>query len=230
MSASLPPGQFLLKQMPRFGLGRFARRFPADPTCLRLAIGGDVHSSMEIGAREFAELPRVEVVADFHCVTTWSVQNLRWGGVRFADFYAHAVRPRTRPAEDARLVVLHGEDGYRSSLPLDDLLGVDVLLADRLDGAPLSVEHGAPLRLVAPAHYGYKNVKHLHRIEFWRDARHYRFPMPYPSFMDHPRARVAMEERGRGLPGWVLRIYRLIIPLAIWNFRSAMRRYRARPH
>ncbi len=228
MSAPLPPGQFLLKQMPRFGLGRFARRFPADPSRLQLVIGGDVEASVDIGAADIAALPRVERVADFHCVTTWSVQGLRWSGVRFADFYTQMVRARAKPGDDARLVVLHGEDGYRSSLPLDDLLSEEVLLADQLDGASLTIEHGAPLRLVAPAHYGYKNVKHLRRIEFWRDARHYRFPAPYPSFMDHPRARVAFEERGRGVPGWVLRVYRLLIPFSILNFRSAMRRYRAR--
>jgi DMSO/TMAO reductase YedYZ molybdopterin-dependent catalytic subunit len=212
--------------MPRFGLGKFARRFPADPERLQLAIGGDARTSIDLGAADFAALPRVDQETDFHCVTTWSVQGLRWGGVRFSDFYERIVRARV--PDEARFVVLHGEDGYRSSLPLDDLLAPDALLADRLDGAPLGIEHGAPLRLVAPAHYGYKNVKHLRRIEFWRDARHYRFPFPYPGFMDHPRARVAFEERGRGLPGWALRIYRVIIPLTILNFRSAMDRYRAR--
>lgn len=212
--------------MPRFGLGRFARRFPSDPARIRLVIGGDHGESLELGADDVASLPRVEQEADFHCVTTWSVQGLRWGGVRFADFYDRLVRARVPP--DCRFVVLHGEDGYRSSLPLDDLLAEDVLLADRLNGAPLGVEHGAPLRLVAPAHYGYKNVKHLQRIEFCRDSSRYRFPFPYPRFMDHPRARVALEERGRGLPGWVLRAYRLIVPLTILNFRAAMNRYHER--
>jgi DMSO/TMAO reductase YedYZ molybdopterin-dependent catalytic subunit len=50
-------------------------------------------------------------------------------------------------------------------LLLSDLLAAEVLLADILDGLPLSMEHGAPLRLVAPAHYGYKSVKHLSGIE-----------------------------------------------------------------
>jgi DMSO/TMAO reductase YedYZ molybdopterin-dependent catalytic subunit len=85
--------------------------------------------------------------------------------VRFADFFEH-VAGRSRPTDDVRLVVFHGDDGYRCSLPLEDLLAADVLLADTLDGAPLGIEHGAPVRLVAPAHYGYKNVKHLRRIEF----------------------------------------------------------------
>lgn len=214
--------------MPRFGLGRFARRFPADPSRLQLEIGGDVEAVVRVDAQMLASLDRIEQRADFHCVTTWSVQGVRWSGVRFADFHAQVVQARARPAADARLVVFHGEDGYRSSLPLDDLLAPDVMLADGLDGESLGVAHGAPLRLVAPAHYGYKNVKHLRRIEFWRDARHYRFPFPYPAFMDHPRARVAFEERGRGIPGWVLRLYRLIIPLTILNFRAALRRYHAR--
>jgi DMSO/TMAO reductase YedYZ molybdopterin-dependent catalytic subunit len=48
---------------------------------------------------------------------------------------------------------------------LADALAGDVLLAGRLDGAPLDARHGAPVRLVAPAHYGFVNVKHLCRIE-----------------------------------------------------------------
>ena len=228
MSASLPPGQFLLQRMPRFGLGRFARRFPAEPERVGIDVAGDVDAIVSLDAAALAALPRVEMQADFHCVTTWSVQGLHWSGVRFSDFFERIVAARARPASDARFVVFHGEDGYRTSLPLEDLLAPDVLLADRLDGEPLGIDHGAPLRLVAPAHYGYKNVKHLRRIEFWRDGRHYRFPFPYPSFMDHPRARVALEERGRGLPGWMLRAYRLIIPLTILNFRHALRRHLAR--
>jgi DMSO/TMAO reductase YedYZ molybdopterin-dependent catalytic subunit len=93
--------------------------------------------------------------------------------------------PGVRPAGDARLVVFCGQDGYRASMPLEDLLRGDVLLADRLNGLPLTLEHGAPIRLIAPAHYGYKNVKHLSRIEFHRNDRTYR-PAGY-RFMDHPR-------------------------------------------
>jgi hypothetical protein len=55
-----------------------------------------------------------------------------------------------------------------------------------------------------------------------------RFPWPYPSFMDHPRARVAFEERGNGMPSWLLRpIYRLLIPSTIRRFRRALERHRA---
>ena len=165
-------------------------------------------------------LPRVEQVCDFHCVTTWSFPALRWEGVRFIDFYARVVQPQAAPHANATLVALRGQDGARTGMLLEDLLAPDVLLADRLNGEPVSVDHGAPLRLIAPAHYGYKWVKHLSRIEFRNPGAGYR--VSALSFMDHPRARVAHEERGRVLPGWLLRhLYRPLIPGTVARFARA---------
>jgi DMSO/TMAO reductase YedYZ molybdopterin-dependent catalytic subunit len=145
---------------------------------------------------------------------------LRWGGVRFADFYAGVVVPQARPTAGATLVSLRGQDGARTGLLLDDLLAPDVLLADQLDGVHLSVDHGAPLRLVAPAHYGYKSVKHLARLEFREPGEGY--PVSGLRFMDHPRARVGLEERGRVVPGWVLRyLYRPLVPGTVARFAKA---------
>ena len=105
---------------------------------------------------------------------------------------------------------------------LEDLLAPDVLIATMLDGEPLSVAHGAPLRLVAPAHYGYKSVKHLSRIEIRTDESRFR-PAAF-RFMDHPRARVALEERGRGLPGWLLRrLYRPLVAPTAAHFARALK-------
>ena len=82
--------------------------------------------------------------------------------------------------------------------------------------------HFAPLRLIAPALHGYKSVKHLVAIEPRRGFR--------PGFADrqtraHPRGRVALEERGRGLPGWAYRwIYRALFPPTLWCDRWMERR------
>ncbi len=123
-------------------------------------------------------------------------------------------------------VILRCQDGYTTSLPLSDLLAGDVLLADGLADGPLPVEHGAPLRLVAPAHYGYKNAKHVCGVEFRRDDRH--VPSAPFRFMNHPRGRVALEERGTGVPGPVLRyLYRPLIRPTIWLFRRALDRHLA---
>ena len=218
-AVSLPPGQHAIDSFPCFGLPRFAARVPRDIAPLAVAIAGDVGSPITLTS-ELATLPRHEQVSDFHCVTTWSRLQVRWGGWRFADFYRQLV-PLSKPEPDAQFVVFRGRDTYAVSLPLEDLLAPDVLLADQLDGAPLGRVHGGPLRLVAPAHYGYKNPKYLTRIEFWRDDRRYR-PAAF-RFMDHPRARVALEERGRGVPGAVLRrLYRPFINSTIRRFRRGL--------
>lgn len=224
MSGALPTGQQARPDFPRFGLTQFASRFPRETRVIRLRISGDVIDGAVLDD-PFAGLTRIEQLSDFHCVTTWSHLGLRWGGVRFADFFAQRIRPMLTVAGDELTVVLRGQDGYRTTLPLADLLAADVLLADRLDGQPLSVEHGAPLRLVAPAHYGYKSAKHLAQIGFHRGEPRVK-PAAF-AFMDHPRARVALEERGRGLPGWLLRrAYRLLIPATARRFARAMADYR----
>ena len=176
--------------------------------------------------RELSDLPRIDQECDFHCVTTWTCRSLRWSGFRFRDFYERIVTPRAHPRTDATLVILRCQDHYAPSLPLEDLLAPDVLLADRLGGKAVSIEHGAPLRLVAPAHYGYKNAKHLCSVEFWIDDRAYRSASF--KFMDHPRARVAFEERGRYVPGRLLRyLYRPLVRPTIRQFRRALAQHLA---
>ncbi len=219
---TLPPGQREIGTFPRFGLTPFAVRFPRTLETT-IQIGGNVEAAVEVG-KELDRVARVEQCSDFHCVTTWTRRGLQWGGIRFSDFYQQIVVPLARPSPDATFVVLRGQDGARTSLPLDDLLAPDVLLADRLDGRPLPIEHGAPLRLIAPAHYGYKSVKHLNRIELWRSSANYR---PFGlRFMVHPRARVSKEERGQWVPGWLLRyLYRPLIRPTASRFERAMRQY-----
>jgi DMSO/TMAO reductase YedYZ molybdopterin-dependent catalytic subunit len=115
----------------------------------------------------------------------------------------------------------------RTAMLLEDLLSSDVLLADTLDGASLSVDHGAPLRLVAPQHYGYKSIKHLSRIAFLLPSSGYR--VSALTFMDHPRARVAHEERGRYFPGWFLRYaYRPLVRRTVALFQAASLEHQAK--
>ncbi len=222
---TLPPGQREVEDFPRFGLTPFAVRFPSSIGTVNIQIVGDVETPVAVG-KELEHLARVEQCSDFHCVTTWTRKALPWGGVRFSDFYQQIVVPLAGPSPEARFVVLRGQDGARTSMLLDDLLAPDVLLADRLFGQPLTIAHGAPLRLVAPSHYGYKSVKHISSIEFWRSSANYR---PFGlRFMVHPRARVANEERGQWVPGWLLRyLYRPLINPTATRFERAMQQYLA---
>ena len=222
INSDLPPGQYESASFPRFGATPFADRFPSETSRIALSIAGDVRQAVSVGA-ELEGVARVDQCSDFHCVTTWTHRSLNWSGVRFVDFYREVVVPLAQPSEDATFVVLRGQDGYRTSMPLADLLAPDVLLADTLNDQPLSIAHGAPLRLVAPAHYGYKSVKHISRIEFRRSSAGYR-PMGF-RFMEHPTARVAQEERGQWFPGWLLRyLYRPLVRPTAARFEQSMQR------
>jgi len=212
---SLPSGQRTIGEFPRFGTHIRVR--PVIPNRLVLRVGGDVEAPSEIEPAELAALPRVDQVSDFHCVATWSRVGLRWGGVRFADVFERLIAPRARPHPGARYVIFRGFDGgFFCMLPVADALRPNVLLADRLDGQPLSLAHGAPLRVVAPDHYGYKSCKHLAAIDFGDDS------IRGVGLIQHPRGRVAAEERGRVLPGWFYRVLnsRIVLPAIRARFRK----------
>lgn len=217
--APLPPGQRARADFPRFGVVAFARR-PLKSRDIRLEIFGALKQPIVLTATELGMLPRVALTADFHCAAGWTHRAAHWSGYRFGDVWERWVLPVAQPAGGHPLVILRGQDGYRTALPLADLLAPEVLLADRLNGQPLTVEHGAPIRLVAPAHYGYKSAKHLERIEVRPGEHAYRTLLP--RFMEHPRARVALEERGQLLPGWLLRyLFRPLVEPTIRRIKRA---------
>lgn len=219
----ITPGQRARSDFPRFGLPQYAARFPSttDVYKIEIRLNGDVLTEFDLS---MADLPRCTVKADFHCVTTWSYLGAEWGGVRFSDLLQHL--QSSFAIESLKGAVFCAQDGYKTSLILEDLLNENVLIADTLDGQLLSIEHGSPLRLVAPGHYGYKNLKHLSRIQL-----HTNMPVikrGVRAFLDHPRARVAEEERGRWIPGWILRyIYRLLISSTVRDFDKAMQQYKS---
>ena len=196
----LPPGQRLLTVMPRFSDDplRPPPSVPAEPS-LTVSIEGV--SPAHVSAELLERLGPRDVRADFHCVTTWSVKDLRWRGVPLRDVLA-AVGIEQAPAP---YVVARGADRRWTALVWDDLTAPDVLLATHLGGEPLDGRHGGPLRLVAPSQYGYKSVKHLVSLDF-------RHAEPRAAAKLHLRARVALEERHSRLPGRLLRVpYRLMI-------------------
>jgi DMSO/TMAO reductase YedYZ molybdopterin-dependent catalytic subunit len=126
----------------------------------RLKLDGLVAQPLELSYDELLALPRAEQVSDFHCVTGWSVKNVHWAGVRFADLLRAA-----RPLPEAKaLTFVSAERPYVDSLTLEEAYTEDAMLAYQMDGKPLARPHGAPARVVIPEMYGYKNVKWVERI------------------------------------------------------------------
>lgn len=212
----LPPGQRHVVTMPRFGM-RPGLSPPPAPLRPTLSISGDISSRTVVGLDDLSALPRTEQTSDFHCVTTWSATNLQWEGWRLRDLWERIVEPIAGPVGPITHIRAIADDRYSSVLPIEDALADDVLIADRLNGQPLAPLHGAPLRLVAPAHYGYKSVKHLAALTVHTAA-----PRASGGSMQHPRGRVAHEERHGWIPGPLLRWpYRLlVVPAALRARRS----------
>jgi DMSO/TMAO reductase YedYZ molybdopterin-dependent catalytic subunit len=131
-----------------------------DPATYRLRVEGLVRRPAALALPDLQELPVAHQVSDFHCVTGWTVRDVRWAGVRIRDVLAAA-----EPLAAARaLSFVSAELPYVDSLTLEQALLPDVMLAWEMDGRPLERPHGGPLRLVMPRMYGYKSVKWVDRI------------------------------------------------------------------
>jgi DMSO/TMAO reductase YedYZ molybdopterin-dependent catalytic subunit len=132
-----------------------------DPASWRLRIDGLVGRPLELTYDQLLALPKAQQMSTFHCVTGWIVNNVRWGGVRFHDLLA-----RAKPLPQATaLHFVSAEKPYDDYLDLRQVGLRDVMLAYELDGKPLPQEHGAPVRVVIPEMYGYKNVKWVDQIQ-----------------------------------------------------------------
>ena len=159
--------------------------FPERPNLAewKLKIDGLVNQPLTLTMDDVKKLPRVELVGVLECAgngrsfyqprvpgTQWafgSVGNGRWAGVRLRD-----VLQKAGLRESAKEILFDGLDGplgkmedFRRSIPVKKALDPDTLLAFDMNGQPLPLEHGFPLRLVAPGWAGDSWVKWLQHIE-----------------------------------------------------------------
>lgn len=148
-----------------------------DPRAWKLRVEGlwGRDEPLELSLAEIQRLPRVEMVTELKCVEGWS-EVVHWAGVRLADFAARyppltrsgePPEVRRRPGDLAEYVALETPDGgYYVGLDLESALHPQTLLCYEMNGAPLTPEHGAPLRLVIPVKYGIKNLKRIGTLRF----------------------------------------------------------------
>ena len=154
----IPPGQQLTRKWPVLTYGATPR---IDLARWTFRCFGLVEREITWTWAEFAQLPRVEVVSDIHCVTHWSMLNVRWEGVAIRE-----ILDRMGVKPEARAVLVHADSGYTTSLAREDLEGDDVLLAVKHNGQDLEPDHGWPCRLVVPRLYFWKSAKWVRAFEF----------------------------------------------------------------
>ena len=139
---------------PRIDMGRW-----------RLSVDGLVEKPFSLTLEDVKALPIIERTLTLECISNrvggpW-IGNARWRGT--------ALRPlleRAQPRPEAASALLHAADGLFTGIPLDRLLAEDNFLTYEMNGEPLPVNHGYPLRVFIPGKYGMKQPKWITRIEF----------------------------------------------------------------
>lgn len=144
----------------------------------RLQIGGLVQQPMALSWDDLAQFPRQRVLALHECaghplfptVPVRRAATVEWEGVLLADVLQPVgVLPEARFMWSTGAEAGHfnrlDHPHYQKDLPMA-ALGGKVLLATHMNGAPLSIEHGAPLRLVVPDYYGTNSTKWLVQLDF----------------------------------------------------------------
>lgn len=150
-----------------------------DPAAFRLEVRGLVGQLRTLTLDEIRKRPRVERRLVFECSGNQArtlhgmVGNATWAGASLRELLREE-----KPAPETKDVVFwaadQGEETIRGgkyvqnfarSMSLDEVMQADPMLAYEMNGQPLPVEHGAPLRLIVPGWYGIANVKWLTAIE-----------------------------------------------------------------
>ncbi len=154
-----------------------------DVAAWRLKVGGEVSKPLTLTLDDLKKMPAVETVGVLECAGNgrsfyrptvpglqWEhggVGNGRWKGVRLGDILRQAgVKP------SGKNVLLDGADvpigtmpDFQRTLPVNKALAPETLLAYEMNGEPLPVAHGFPLRVVAPGWAGDSWVKWLTNIQ-----------------------------------------------------------------
>jgi DMSO/TMAO reductase YedYZ molybdopterin-dependent catalytic subunit len=189
LNCELPPARLGGDVTPS---GRFFHRnhFPIpvlDPGAWRLDVGGLVGTPLVLSLADLRELPAQTLTVTLECAGNgrvmftppaegerWelgAVSTARWTGARLSD-----VLDRAGVQSAAREVVFRGADGgpvarrrdpvrFERSLPVAAATRSGALLAYEMNGEPLPVEHGQPVRLIVPGWYAVASVKWLTEIE-----------------------------------------------------------------
>ncbi len=145
-------------------------------TDYRLAVGGLVEHPVSLSLAELRGLGESEQITKHNCIQGWTA-TAEWGGVPLA-----RILELVQPTPEAKHVVFYAFDDkgetqgegkygfYYGTVPIYLATHPQTLLALEMNGAPLPIEHGAPLRVRIETQLGFKMVKWIKAIEFVEDV------------------------------------------------------------
>jgi DMSO/TMAO reductase YedYZ molybdopterin-dependent catalytic subunit len=109
------------------------------------------------------KVPKTEVVFDFKCIEGWS-QKTWWGGVKFSDFTKYYHLDKETGLKYAGLKT--PDEEYYVGIDMPSIMHPQTLLCYEMNGKPLPMNQGYPLRLIIPVKYGIKHLKRIGTIYF----------------------------------------------------------------
>ena len=206
-----------------------------DPATWRLDIGGEVGRPLSFSLDELKERPRTSVACTLECAGNgrarlsprplsqpWleeAIGNAEWTGTPLAPLLEEA-----EIGEQAVEVLFTGLDRgvqgdvehlYERSLPHDEALRPEMLLAYGINGQPLPPQHGFPLRLIVPGWYGMTHVKWLDRITLITE--------PFEGLQQAMQYRTKQSEDDPGEPVTRIEPRSLLVPPGIPDFPERRR-------
>ena len=137
--------------------------------------GGD---TLSIKLDEIKKLHKTEIVFEFKCIEGWS-EITHWGGVRFSEFMkAYGL---SSEAAMKYLGLATPDKEYYVGIDMPSALHPQTLLCYELNGKPLPMNQGYPLRLIIPVKYGVKSLKRIGFMyfdnkrtpDYWADLKGY---------------------------------------------------------
>ncbi len=155
----LPPGQYdagafwpvlTAEATPTIGTGDWS-----------LTLDGLVDAPTTWTWDQIQSLPPSTYNGDIHCVTTWSKLGVTFTGVSIDALLAIA-----RPLPSATHVLATSHTGYTTNLELADVTDGRGWVVWQVDGQPLPVDHGGPVRLLVPHLYFWKSAKWIAGLRF----------------------------------------------------------------
>ncbi len=160
----LPPGQHLTDRFPVLQKGRIPN---IDRENYILELEGELENPMKFRLEDLNKIQDKEIIADIHCVTSWSKFDTRWGGISFNKLF-NLVKPKPT----AKYVeFLCADKGFTTTVPIEKLHAKNTILALIYEGEPISEKHGGPVRPIIPNLYFYKSAKWVLRINFLNEDR-----------------------------------------------------------
>jgi DMSO/TMAO reductase YedYZ molybdopterin-dependent catalytic subunit len=130
----------------------------------KLEFTGAIAHPLTLSFKDILAAPQEEFYLTMECIGNQAggdqIGNALWQGTSLLPFLEQA-----QVQSEATHFVLHGADYYETTLPVQDLMRSDVCLVHQMNRAPLTSDHGYPVRIIIPGRFGQKQPKWLIKVE-----------------------------------------------------------------